>query len=280
MAEHFVQPPMWGSWIVGYFFLAGLAGGSYTLATILRVWGSPRDEAVIRTGYLVAFPLAAVCGAFLTIDLGQPMRFWHMLVDVTPGSAGLNFKYWSPISLGSWALLLFSVFAFGSFVVSLRPRPLPGIGRVWAAIGSLVALYLASYTGVVLSVSNQPVWSDSWAIGALFVASALSGSAALLAWLAPYRGDTQATETRLLVADRYFALLELIAIAVFFFTLLPAGTLGRTLGGPWLILWALVVISLLPPLFGVGARAARLAGIGVIVGVLLMRIAVVFSAQS
>lgn len=296
MMEHFAAPPDWGWWIAGYFFLAGLAGGSYTLASVLRIWGSARDEAVVRVGYLVAFPLAVICGLFLTIDLGQPLRFWHMMVNVTPGAQTLNFKYWSPISLGTWALLLFSLFSFVSFLEALGSRSLAGgIGRIWSGIGSLIALFLASYTGVVLSVSNEPVWSDSWAIGALFVASALSGSAALLLWLGRYRSGGATTGPRLLRADRSFAILELIAIAVFFATLAPAGTLGKTLGGPWLVLWILVVASLVPPLIGGGERVTAtsaggvatsaassrgvLIALAVIAGVFLMRIAVIFSAQ-
>ena len=104
MAEHFVQPPNWEVWITLYFFLAGIAGGSYTLATMLRLWGSPRDEATARIAFTWAFPIAVVCGILLTIDLGKPLRFWHMMINTTPGSVGLNFKPWSPISLGTWAL--------------------------------------------------------------------------------------------------------------------------------------------------------------------------------
>jgi formate-dependent nitrite reductase membrane component NrfD len=311
MAEHFVQPPHWEWYIVGYFFCAGLAGGAYTIGTMLRLWGSPRDEGVARLAFLVAFPLIVVCGILLTIDLGQPLRFWHMMVNTTPGEAGLNFKYWSPISLGTWALLIFGLFSFVSFLEALaldgRIR-LPWLTRVLAGrgglvfdiAGSLFALFLASYTGVVLSVSNQPVWSDSWAVGGLFVASALSGSAALLALLARNRAGTESSESRLQVADGYFALIELVMIVAFFFTLASAGTLGKTLSGIWLVLWLLVVASLVSPMFSAfaGGRGLQLAsnagsvgttvaGAGmttasavfVLVGVLFMRIAVILSAQ-
>jgi polysulfide reductase chain C len=311
MAEHFVQPPHWEWYIVGYFFCAGLAGGVYTIGTMLRLWGSPRDEGVARLGFLIAFPLVIVCGILLTIDLGQPLRFWHMMVNTTPGEAGLNFKYWSPISVGTWALLLFGVFSFVSFLEALAldgrirlpalTRALRGtVGQAFDIVGSLVALFLASYTGVVLSVSNQPVWSDSWAVGGLFVASALSGSAALLALLAHYRAGAESSEPRLQMADGYFALIELVMIVVFFLTLASAGTLGKTLSGIWLVLWILVLASLVPPLVSgfAGGRRVQLASsagtvvassatagmsiasaVIVILGVLLMRIAVIFSAQ-
>ena len=275
MAEHFTQPPHWDWWITFYFYIAGLAGGSYVLATILRARGSSRDEATARVGYMLAFPLVVVCAILLTVDLGQPMRFYHMLVNTTPGVGGLNFKPWSPISLGSWGLLIFGLFAFISFLESrgmLKALPI-----AFTAIGSLFGLFLCAYTGVVLSVSNQPIWSDSWAIGALFVASALSASAALLASFSRSDDTDGSTGTRLMRADRHFVVLELVALAIFFVTLAMAGTLGKTLNGIWLVLWILVLASMVPPLLG---RHRGLVAIGVLAGVLLMRIAVIFSAQS
>jgi polysulfide reductase chain C len=302
MAEHFVQPPNWGYWIALYFFVAGIAGGSYTLATMLRLWGTPRDEATARVGFFWAFPLVVVCGIFLTIDLGQPLRFWHMLVNTTPGEVGLSLKYWSPISIGSWGLLIFGLFAFVSFleVVMKRgnDRSVAGGMVIWNVIGSIFALFIASYTGVVLSVSNQPVWSDSYAIGGLFVASALSASASFLAFMSRYRSDDAlATEGRLEQADGYFVILELIMIVAFFVTLSNAGSLWRETATPWVIGWILILASFIPPLMalfgsrrirysasGGGAAAAVAAGSGVgaiivILGVLLLRFVVIYSAQ-
>jgi len=299
MAEHFVKPPNWEWYILGYFFLAGLAGGSYAIAAILRLWGSPRDGAIARIGFLIAFPLVIVCPILLTLDLGQPGRFFHMLVSTTPGQSGLMFKYWSPMSVGSWALLIFGFFAFISFLeaLALEQRPQApggtapvsvlsgGFGRAFTFVGLLLGLFIASYTGVLLSVSNQPIWSDTWTLGGLFLASALSGSAALLSWLARRRRDTESTERNLQEADGYFALLELVLIVIFFITLAATGTIGRALAGPWLLIWVLVLASLIPPLLslaGRGGRAASTAAVVpviVLIGVLLMRFVVIFSAQ-
>lgn len=293
MAEHFVQPPHWGWYILGYFFIAGLTGGSYTLATMLRLWGRDRDQATARIGFLIAFPLAVLCGILLTVDLGQPLRFWHMMVNTTPSDVGLSLKYWSPISLGTWMLLAYSAFSFVSFLEALGAvRPLPGgAGRLFNVIGSILALFIASYTGVVLSVSNQPIWSDTWALGGLFLASALSGSAALLSWFANARHDGLSTERRLLQADGYFALLELILIFVFFTTLAAAGTLAQAIAIPWSIVWLAVLASLALPLAGLlmtrrsgfplpRAGFTTVSALIVLVGVFLMRLAVIFSAQS
>ncbi len=303
MVEHFVQPPHWEWYILGYFFFAGLTGGSYALATMLRFWGGSRDEAAARVGFLIAFPALIVCPLLLSLDLGQPLRFWHMLVNTTPGQGGPIYKYWSPMSVGSWILLVYGVFAFVSFLEALAldgrirgalgaaiSRPVAGgVGRVFTAVGAILGLFVASYTGVLLSVSNQPVWSDTWTLGGLFLASGLSGSAAVLSAVGQYRREAAYSEGRLRRADGYFALLELILIVAFFVTLAPAGTLSQVIAAPWVVLWVLVAIGLIPPLSALVGRdpgsaghapaASSLAALMVLIGVIALRAVVIFSAQ-
>ena len=79
-----------------------------------------RDAPVARLAFLLSLPALAVCPILLTLDLGRPLRFWHMMIDSR--TFGLNFKYWSPMSVGVWALLIFSLFALVSFDGRLRDR--------------------------------------------------------------------------------------------------------------------------------------------------------------
>ena len=259
-AEHFARGPNWTWYILFYFFLAGLSGGSYVIATLLRLRGDTADEAAARVGYYVAFPTMLVCPILLTLDLGQPLRFWHMLVNTTPGHVAPMFKYWSPMSVGAWALVVFSGFVTVSFLDALRrdgvlPRTLPRtaptdragvLAKLWSLGGAVMGLFIAGYTGVLLAVSNQPVWSDTWALGGLFLASGLSGSAALLGWLVRYRRDARARSGAFVRGERFFVVLEVALIVAFVVTLIPAGTLGRAFGFPWILLWLVALVCALP----------------------------------
>ena len=308
-AEHFVRAPGWTWYILFYFFLAGLAGGSYAIATLLRLYGNRSDEPMARLGYYAAFPAYVICPILLLVDLWQPLRFWHMLVNTTPGNEGLILKPWSPLSVGSWVLVVFGLFVTVSFLeVLVRDRVIhTGLtdravrlldgtrGKVWNAGGALAGLFMASYTGVVLSVSNQPVWSDTWALGGLFLASGLSGATALMWWLVRYRPDARASAGVFLLFERIFALLELALIVLFVLTLIPAGTLGQTFGLPWILLWLVAFAGLWPGLSGLvtarlsvtpegavttqSARAAAAAPWLILVGVLALRAVVLFSVQ-
>lgn len=296
-AEHFAAPPQWEWWILGYFFFGGLSGGSYALGTLLRHAGAPHDESAARVAFIASFLALLPCPIFLMVDLGQPLLFWHMLVDTSPGG-GLAFNPISPMSLGSWALLAFGLFSFVSFLGAIADvgwfratggisRVLRGtVGLVWNAVGTLFGLFLCGYTGVLLAVSNQAVWSDAgWALGGMFLASALSGSAALLLLLARSRRDLETdTAYRLESADRYFVILETILIALFLVTLAVAGTIAKVLG-VWILLWILVVLGLLAPLGMARLEVARrwppvAAPLLALLGVLALRALVIFSAQT
>jgi formate-dependent nitrite reductase membrane component NrfD len=308
-AQHFVRAPEWTWFIVPYFFLAGLAGGSYFIATLLRLWGERADEPAARVGYYAAFLIFLPCPILLTLDLTQPLRFWHMLWNTTPGSAGFNLKSGSPMSVGSWALVAFGLFATVSFLeVLVRERkvrrPLAGrvvrllegtAGRLWSAVGAVLGLFIAGYTGVLLAVSNQPIWSDTWALGGLFLASGLAGSAALLLLLVRYRTDAQASAGMLELSERLFTLLELVLLVVFVLTLIPHGALDDAFGFPWILLWLVAFAGMVPGLGGlVTARLAVTADGAVVtqpllvsasapglvlIGVLALRAAVILSAQ-
>jgi formate-dependent nitrite reductase membrane component NrfD len=309
-AEHFAGDPEWTWYILAYFFLAGLAGGSYFLATLLRHWGDPTDEPVARLGFYVAFPATVVSAILLTLDLKQPLRFWHMLVNTTPDAFGLNFNTATPMSVGVWALLVASIFGAVSFVDALvrdgkirgplgsrLARLLEGrAGRVWNVVGALLYLFIAGYTGVLLAVSNQPVWSDTWALGGLFLASGLSGSTALLLLLAHYRRAPASSRRFLEIGGRLFAALELLLLVVLLLTLIGDGTLGKALEFPWLLLWLVALAGILPALrdlavSGLNVTAERTIAAGranawavapglALIGVLALRAAVIFSAPA
>ena len=294
MPEHFAAAPNWEWWILAYFFFGGIAGGSYAIGTLIRLVGAEADQRAARIAFITSFLALIPCPIFLTLDLGQPFRFINMLLDASNG--GLIFKYVSPMSVGSWALLGFGLFSFVSFLGSLGDsgtrslhpfaRFLRGtVGALWNVIGTGFAFFVAGYTGVLLAVSNQPVWSDSgWVLGGLFLASALTGSAALLIMLASRRASDPGTTVRLVAADRNFALLETVLLALFVISIAIAGTIGKLLG-VWLVLWLVVLVGLAAPFLISRSAAARrwspfTGPVLALAGGLALRALVIFGPQS
>jgi polysulfide reductase chain C len=298
LAEHFVKAPEWTWLILAYFFLAGLSGGTYALGTMLRFFGRPADVPAARFAFLISLPLLVLCPILLTIDLGRPTEFWHMLVNSADGS--LNFKYLSPMSVGAWALGAFGIFSFLSFVdavLAVRHWESPthatyrgflggALGRVVMILGTAFGLYICAYTGVLLSVSNQPVWSDGWPLGGLFLASALSGSAAVLLIATRYRREMLPSVDGVTAADRYFVVLEAVLVVLFLVTVVLAGTAAKIFAPVGILLWVIVLAGLAAPFLlhrraaGSGGLSPLVAPLVVLAGVLALRAAIIFGAQS
>ena len=299
----FTAAPHWQWYIVFYFFIGGLAGGCYFLAAVIDLFGRRADRPLARLGYYVAFPAVLVSGLLLTVDLGRPLRFWHMLVERNTFEP--MFKYWSPMSIGSWALLIFGAFTFVSFLAALAEddgiqlkylrrlqwpafralRPPSAAGRLVAVLGGIAGFYIAGYTGILLAVTNRPIWSDTPLLGMLFLASAASTSAALLTLLAHRAGWQLPGLADLHRFDDWVIVLELVVLAAIVVSLGPVLQAWLNAWGALLVI-GVVICGLVIPLV-LSFRARRVAAgnvaipaILVLIGGFLLRVVVVLSSES
>jgi formate-dependent nitrite reductase membrane component NrfD len=297
-------PPRWGWYVVLYFFTGGLIAGCYAIACALHAVGDPRDRDAVRLGYTIAFPGVLICAVLLIVDLGRPERFWHMVVKSHYFPEPI-FKYWSPISIGSWALSIFGVFALVSFVGMLtesgrlrwrpalrlaeRLRRLPSpVFVVWLILGAFFGFFLGGYTGVLMVGTVHPVWHNAVPLGGLFLASGLSSSYALLILLLARRGrgHSDPTVAKLAGADRWAVAIEVILLLL---VLVPLGALDRPIltGGFGAVFWIGVVLTgLIAPVMldlvwrqREVKRLLLLRGALILIGGLVLRFVIVMAPQ-
>jgi formate-dependent nitrite reductase membrane component NrfD len=294
-----LQIPQWEWWIVFYFFFGGIAGGAYFTSTMIELVGGPEDRPIARMGYYIAFPLAVICGILLILDLGRPERFGHMLVY---SKTLLPWPKWdSPISVGSYALLFFSLFAFLSFIDALiETGRLPwaplrekysGTPRlIYSVIGAVFGFFLASYTGVLLASTHLPVWANNPLLGALFLASGAStGMAAIALGLILSKADVGAAWAKLKQADNMALILEIVLLIAFVALLGTAASFLLSGLSGILLIGGVLIIGLIVPLviqFRAGFQGVKspanmtlLVAILILVGGFLMRTVIVMGGQ-
>ncbi len=290
----FSAPPEWGWLIALYFFFGGLAGGSYFLASLIDLFGKSQDRPLSHLGYYIAFPCIAISGLLLTVDLGRPERFWHMLIE--SNTYRPLFKPWSPMSIGSWALMIFGIFALVSFLGALadaeripwaawrKVHPPSLLGRFIAVIGGIFGFYVAGYTGVLLTVTNRPIWSDTPLLGLLFIVSAASTSAALMILLAEKSRWTMPGLLDLHRMDAWVIALELIVLIA---VMVSLGPVLRAWLNAWglLLLFGVIGLGMVLPLALYwrsekrGEQNMTTTAALVLIGGLILRLVIVFSAQ-
>lgn len=265
--------PRWGWLIVLYLFLGGLSAGLFfvsALATYLQRGEEPAYPRLARVGALLAPWPVAVGSALLVFDLGHWYRFYKLFI---------TFEWRSPMSIGAWLLLIFTLtttLAFWAWlpqaaiagVVRRLPRRLrflAVVDRPWrrslrrplAMLGFPFAVGVGIYTGVLLgAVQARPFWNTNL-VAQMFLFSALSTGCALLILVFTLRRDGLAPEeARLLLS------LDIVLILLEFFIVLPYFVHGAlsplavrealrlVLGGPFTVpFWVLFfAIGLLLPL--------------------------------
>ena len=260
----------WPALIDVYFFLGGIAGGAFVIATIANLLDGERYRDVVRIGYYIAFLAVTPGPILLTVDLGVPTRFLHMLMVSKPSLAigmdavtvgPFHLKPFSPMNAGAWALLGFSLFAFLAaldvFLEHRGGRSMPTLRVVVGVIGGFFAFFLAAYPGVLLGATARPLFVGAHWLGALFLAvGASTGGAAIalvLSVLGGQRGDALA---RLMRFTAFALIVQLAALALFVLTVSTTGSTGiaralaQLIAGPYGVPFWLgaVVIGIVVPL--------------------------------
>jgi formate-dependent nitrite reductase membrane component NrfD len=273
-----LKNPGWEMLIVCYFFFGGIAGGAFFAAAIADNFGSARDGKVARVGYLLSLPLVALCGVLLIADLGVPLRFLNMM---------RTFKFSDPMSIGAWMLGVFGAFSFACSALSFTAsESMIALRRKLGFVGMFFGFFLASYTGVLLSATALPLWSDARLMGALFLASGAStGIAAISLILFLIGASTGESWRKVTRADRFSIIFELVVLAALV-VLLGSAARPLTMGHYAPLFWGgLVVAGLLVPLVidfaGHRMRAlTAVASVLVLAGGFILRYVMLMSAHS
>jgi formate-dependent nitrite reductase membrane component NrfD len=229
------------------------------------------------------------------------MRFWHLFFYTKDGIPYMNLT--SPLSVGTWALLVYSGMSFLSFLNALAEegRLTSGLLRTfhtmfnkvphkaYAAVGSFFGFFVAGYTGVLVNTTARPLWEAADPLfGPIFIASAASTGAAAIALTMAWRNISAEDDyVRIEAFDRVVMIIELVLIAVM---VIMAGQYARPiLTGFYgiLFLGGTVVLGIIVPLWlgwsgnkpGSSMNPLMLNAVLVLCGGALLRISLVQAGQ-
>ena len=170
----------WGVYIANFTFLVGVAAAAVMMVIPVYIYKNEELHDLVIFGELLAVAAILMCLAFVTVDLGRPDRFWHLI----PGIGQFNF----PASMLSWDVivlngyLLLNVHICG-YLLYCRYRgrapakwfyiPFVFIAIVWAVSIHTVTAFL--YVGL----GGRHFWNSA-IVGPRFLASAFTAGPALI----------------------------------------------------------------------------------------------------
>ncbi len=263
--------------IVAYFFLGGLSAGAFLFSVTGNYW-KQEFKPLTKTVTLLA-PVALGLGLlFLLSDVGMPFRSWRLMTEFNPRSA---------LSWGIWFLNIFFVlsalYAWKVFKGQLDEA------KKFAYLGVPFAILVAGYTGVLLSQAPGRLFWHSPVIPVLFFNGAMISGVALAGLTAGRKQDS----ALLAKLGRYLAVLVAVELVLIVAELLVLSNSGETAGiakelltgtygflflGVEIILGSLIPLLILLRSKG-RAGAMAVASVLILIGVFVMRYAVVIGGQ-
>jgi Polysulphide reductase, NrfD len=160
-----LKPPVWTWEVPTYFFIGGAAGAAAVIAVAAQVTGA--DEKLVRDARWIAAIGANLSTPLLIADLGRPERFLNML---------RVFKPQSPMSVGAWTVAVFGGSSTGAVLAPWKP-----LRDLFAGVAALSGLGMATYTGVLLGATANPLWKEHVRMLPVhFAASGLGSAVSLL----------------------------------------------------------------------------------------------------
>jgi hypothetical protein len=170
-----IKAPDWHGLVAWDLLLNNLSSGLYMVAALCELVSPDVFAPLAKWAYPVALGFLVGDLFLLTVDLGDMMRFHHMLRVFKPSS---------PMSLGVWSMTVFSLPLTLVVLLELLPggTVLELVRRAVVVAGIAPAFAVAFYKGVLLSTTAQPGWRDArWFGGYLASGAVLLGCAEMVA---------------------------------------------------------------------------------------------------
>ena len=170
----------WGVYIANFTFLVGVAAAAVMLVIPVYIYKNEELHDLVIFGELLAVAAIIMCLAFVTVDLGRPDRFWHLI----PGVGKFNF----PGSMLSWDVvvlngyLLLNVHICGYLIYcryqGRKPAKWFYIPFVFLAIGWAFSIHTVT-AFLYVGLGGRPFWNSA-IVGPRFIASAFTSGPALI----------------------------------------------------------------------------------------------------
>jgi molybdopterin-containing oxidoreductase family membrane subunit len=170
----------WGFYIGNFTFMVGVAAAAVILVIPAYVYHWKPIREIVIVGELLAISSIVMCLLFVTVDIGRPERFWHLM----PPVGRLNF----PRSILAWDMIVLNLYLALNVVVvaHILYRTFNDLPYARKLVVPLVLLSIPMAIGIHTvtaflynGLAARPYWNAS-ILAPQFLASAFSSGPAIL----------------------------------------------------------------------------------------------------
>ncbi len=181
---HMSDHVSWGLYIANFTFMVGVAAGAVMMVIPAYLYHDREMHDLVIIGEIVAIAAIFMCLGFVTVDLGRPDRFWHMMPFFGKFNWPGSMLTWDVLVLNGYLLINLHVVGYLLYKRFLGEKPsqkwyVPFVylSIIWAVSIHTVTAFL--YCGL----GGRPFWNTAL-LAPRFLASAfVSGPAFIIVLL-------------------------------------------------------------------------------------------------
>ena len=202
----------WGFYISNFTFLVGVAAAAVLLVIPAYVYQWKPIKEIAILGELVAVSAMVMCLLFVTVDLGRPDRFWHLIPKIGILNFPQSLLAWDVVVLNTYLVLNFSIAGYMLYSYYYRRQPNMKYVTPLLLFSIPAAISIHTVTAFLYNgLAARPFWNAS-ILAPRFLASAFcSGPAGMVLMFQVIRKWTKFRITD----EAIFKIAELIAYAMF-----------------------------------------------------------------
>src|SRR3989304_4168864 len=113
----------WGFYIANFTFMVGVAAAAILLVIPAYVYHWKPIKEIAILGELVAVSAMVVCLLFVTVDIGRPDRFWHLIPKIGILNFPQSLLAWDVVVLNTYLVLNFGIASYMLYSYYYRREP-------------------------------------------------------------------------------------------------------------------------------------------------------------
>lgn len=170
----------WGVYIANFTFLVGMAAAAVMLVLPVYIYKMESLHSVVIFGELLAIASVVMCLLFVTVDLGRPDRFWHMIPGIGKFNFPISMLSWDVIVLNGYLLINMHVCGYQLYMKYLNKEPSKWFTMPFIFISIFWAVSIHTVTAFLYSgLTARPFWNSA-ILGPRFIASAFAAGPAFI----------------------------------------------------------------------------------------------------
>jgi Ni/Fe-hydrogenase subunit HybB-like protein len=171
----------WGFYISNFTFLVGVAAAAVLLVIPAYVYHWKPIKEIALLGELLAVSAIVMCLLFVTVDIGHPERFWHLIPKIGILNFPQSLLAWDVVVLNTYLILNLTIAVYYMYNLYYKRQPNKNFTTPLLLFSIPAAVSIHTVTAFLYNgLGARPFWNSSILVPRFLASAFCSGPAFMI----------------------------------------------------------------------------------------------------